>query len=115
MAMTNIEMETQTQIAACLEAMNACNKCYVSSLKEYDLGILRESIRLNREAAEICSFAASALSRGTEYKEEILSLVVKACRACVAECEKHEHLHCKECVDSCRKCAEVCSPAGLAV
>ncbi|MCM3782871.1 four-helix bundle copper-binding protein [Neobacillus mesonae] len=113
--MTNLEMETQTQIAACLEAMNACNKCYVSSLKEYDLALLTESIRLNREAAEICSFAASALSRGTDYKDEILSLVVKACKACAEECLRHEHIHCQSCVEACLRCAEVCGGATITV
>ncbi|WP_211746026.1 four-helix bundle copper-binding protein [Paenibacillus sp. Marseille-Q4541] len=113
--MTNVEMEMQTKIAACIEAMNACNKCYVSSLKEYDLASLRESIKYNREAAEICSFAAAALSRGTVYEKEILSLVVKACEQCANECEKFKHIHCQSSVEACRRCAEVCSSMSMSV
>lgn len=113
MAMTNLEIETQTKIAACIEAMNACNKCYVSSLKEYDLAILRESMKYNREAAEICSFAAAALSRGTVYEKEILDLVVKACEQCADESEKFEHIHCQSSVKACRSCAAICSSENV--
>jgi len=113
--MTNLEIEKQTKIAACIEAMNACNKCYVSSLKEYDLASLWESINYNKEAAEICSFAASALSRGTVFEHEILALVVKACEQCANESEKFEHIHCQSSVEACRRCAEVCSNMSLAV
>lgn len=115
MTMTNLENEMQTKIAACIEAMNACNKCYVSSLKEYDLASLRESIKYNREAAEICSFAAAALSRGTVYEQEILALVVKACEQCANESEKFEHTHCQSSVEACRRCAEICSTMSMAI
>ena len=43
------QQQYQQCIDACLECMNACNVCYISSLKEYDLAMLRDCIRLNRE------------------------------------------------------------------
>lgn len=47
------QQQYQQCIDACLECMNACNVCYISSLKEYDLAMLRDCIRLDRECAEI--------------------------------------------------------------
>lgn len=98
----------QECIEICLECMNACNYCYVSSLKEYDLAMLRECIRINRECAAICMFAAEAISRDTMFAAGICGLCAKVCDACVEECGKHEHGHCQKCADVCQKCAEVC-------
>ena len=95
-------------IEACLEAMNVCNLCYVSSLKEYDLALLRDFLRLTRECAEICSFAAQSLGRGTEFAAEICELCAKACEACARECGKHNHEHCQACAEACLRCAEAC-------
>lgn len=94
-------------IEACLKCMNACNYCYVSSLKEYDLGMLKECIRLNRECADICTFTAEALSRDTAFGDEIRELCAKICDACAEECGKHEHEHCKKCAEVCRRCAVI--------
>ncbi|WP_419150467.1 four-helix bundle copper-binding protein [Paraburkholderia kururiensis] len=30
------------------------------------------------------------------------------CDACAAQCEKHEHEHCRQCAQACRNCAEAC-------
>ncbi|WP_301626353.1 four-helix bundle copper-binding protein [Paenibacillus apis] len=95
-------------IEACLACMNACNYCYVSSLKEYELAMLRECIRLDRECADICAFTAEALSRNTLFALEISALCAKACDACAEECEKHSHDHCHQCAEACRRCAEAC-------
>ncbi|MEF2965111.1 four-helix bundle copper-binding protein [Paenibacillus sp. M1] len=103
-----IQEKYRETIEACLECMNACNYCYVSSLKEYELAMLRECIRFDRECADICAFTAEALSRNTPFAAEICELCAKACDACAEECEKHEHDHCKDCAAACRRCAEIC-------
>lgn len=95
-------------IDVCLQCMNACNYCYVSSLKEYELAMLRDCIRLDRECAEICAFTAESLSRNTPFAIEIFELCAKACEACADECEKHSHDHCKACAEACRRCADMC-------
>ncbi|WP_308721995.1 four-helix bundle copper-binding protein [Paenibacillus polysaccharolyticus] len=102
------QQQYQQCIDACLECMNACNVCYISSLKEYDLAKLRDCIRMNRECADICAFAAQAMTRGSDFIGEICELCVKACEACAAECGKHAHDHCQACAEACRRCAEAC-------
>ncbi|MBT2293385.1 four-helix bundle copper-binding protein [Paenibacillus albidus] len=104
--MTRIEY--QQCIDACVKSMDACNYSYVSSLKEYDLASLRESIRLNRECADICSFAAQAMSRQSPFVVPILGLCAEICEACAAENSRHVHTHCKECIKATLACAEAC-------
>ena len=35
--------------------------------------------------------------------------------ACAAECEKHDHEHCKLCAQMCRECAEDCRKAAASI
>ncbi|AIQ18834.1 MULTISPECIES: four-helix bundle copper-binding protein [Paenibacillus] len=104
--MTRIQY--QECIDACIKCMNACNYSYVSSLKEYDLASLRESIRLDRECADICSFAVQAMTRQSPFVAEILRLCAEICERCADESSRHEHTHCQECIDSCRNAALAC-------
>lgn len=104
--MTRIQY--QECIDACLESMNACNYSYVSSLKEYDLASLRESMRLDRECADICSYAIQAMTRQSTFVAGILRLCAEICEACADESSKQIHNHCRECIEACRRCAEAC-------
>ena len=104
----DIKLQLQECIDVCLECMNACNVCYVSSLKEYDLAMLRDCIMLDRECADMCAFAVQAMTRKSPFMMEICQLCAQVCEACAEECGKHEHEHCKRCAEACRRCAEVC-------
>lgn len=101
-------IQYQECIDACIKCMNTCNYSYVASLKEYDLATLRESIRLAREAADICSFAIQAMTRQSPYVAEILQLCARICEDCAAENIKHVHSHCQDCIEACTSCAESC-------
>lgn len=102
------KIQYQDCIEACLKSMNACNYSYVSNLKEYDLASLRESIRLARECADICSYAIEAMTRQSPFVVGILRLCAEICEACAEESSKHVHTHCQECKDACLQCAEAC-------
>lgn len=104
--MTRIQY--QECIDACIKSMNACNYSYVSSLKEYDLATLRESIRLDRECADICSFAIQAMTRQSPFVVEILRLCADICERCADESSRHKQTHCQECIDACRSAAMAC-------
>ncbi|AIQ47670.1 hypothetical protein R70723_18550 [Paenibacillus sp. FSL R7-0273] len=104
--MTRIQY--QECIDACIKCMNACNYSYVSSLKEYDLASLRESIRLDRECADICSYAVQAMTRQSPFVAEILRLCAEICERCADESSKHMQTHCQECIDACRSAAMAC-------
>lgn len=104
--MTRIQY--QECIDACMKCMDACNYSYVSSLKEYDLAALRESIRLDRECADICSFAIQAMTRQSPFVVEILRLCADICERCADASSRHVLTHCQECIDACRSAAMAC-------
>jgi hypothetical protein len=37
------------------------------------------------------------------------------CEQCAAECEQHDHEHCKLCAQICRECAEDCRNAAASI
>ena len=104
--MTRIQY--QECIDACIKCMDACNYSYVSSLKEYDLAALRESIQLDRECADICSYAVQAMTRKSPFVVEILRLCADICERCADASSRHEHTHCQGCIDACRSAAMAC-------
>nr|AYQ75510.1 four-helix bundle copper-binding protein [Cohnella candidum] len=98
----------QNCIRECMQCVQACNRCYYSCLNEEDPGMMKDCIRLDRECASICFYAADALSRGTPFSASIAELCAQICDACGEECARHEHEHCKRCAEVCRSCAEAC-------
>ncbi|MDK8193170.1 four-helix bundle copper-binding protein [Paenibacillus sp. UMB7766-LJ446] len=95
-------------IEECLKCMVACNHCYVSCLDEEHIGMLKECIRLDRECADICEFAAHAMSINSKYVKAICLACADACEACGNECKKHDHAHCQQCAEACFACAKMC-------
>ncbi|BCG59579.1 MULTISPECIES: four-helix bundle copper-binding protein [Paenibacillus] len=111
--MTRIQY--QDCIDACLKCMNACNSSYVSSLKEYDLALLRDCIRMDRECADICAYAIQAMTRQSPYVADICSLCADICEATAKECGRYEQTHCRNCIDACLDCAKACREISEAV
>lgn len=95
-------------IQACLECMEACNVCYDACLKEKDLAMMVDCIRLDRECADICAFAAKSMQSGSPFAKQICQLCAEICEACGNECKKHDHDHCQRCAEACFRCAEEC-------
>ncbi len=95
-------------IQACLECMEACNRCYSSCLSEENVKMMAGCIRLDRECADICAFAAKSMQSSSPFAKQICELCAEICEACGNECKKHEAEHCQRCAEACFKCAEVC-------
>ncbi len=104
--MTNVQYEEC--IKACLDCLEACNTCFSSCLKETDIDMMRECIILDRECADICILAITAMQTESRNMKEICALCALICRSCAEECAKHNHEHCQKCAEACRKCAEDC-------
>jgi len=95
-------------IQACLECMEACNTCYDACLKEKDMDMMVDCIRMDRECADICSFAVKSMQSNSPFAKHICQLCAEVCEACGNECKKHDHDHCQKCADACFRCAEEC-------
>src|SRR5206468_896487 len=94
-----------------------CRSCADACLAE-DLDMV-QCIRLCVDCADICDAASNIGLRQTgengQILREMLELCARACDECAAECERHDHEHCKLCAQMCRECAADCRRAAESV
>ena len=71
---------------------------------------MTQCIRLCLDCSDICEATARLGLRRTGDDQpmlrEMLELCGRMCEQCAAECERHDHEHCKLCAQICRECAE---------
>lgn len=92
------------------DCQRACNMCFDACLKEENVKMMAECIRLDRECADLCGIALDFAGRDSIAAKDLIALCGKVCEACAAECEKHSHMeHCQECARACRECAKACN------
>ena len=91
----------------CLSCADAC------AAEKMDM---RQCIRTCLDCSDICEATGKLAVRRTGANEqvlrEMLELCARVCDACAAECEKHDHEHCKLCAQMCRECAADCRNAA---
>lgn len=90
------------------ECVEACNYCFQACLKEENVKMMVECIRLDRECADMCAFLERELTIDSSFAHDLAEICSKICEACGNECLKHEHDHCQKCAESCFKCAKAC-------
>jgi hypothetical protein len=94
----------------CLSCADAC------AAEKMDM---RECIRTCLDCSDVCEAAGKLAVRRTGSNEqvlrEMLELCARVCDECAAECEKHEHEHCKLCAQICRECAADCRVAAESI
>ena len=80
---------------------------------------MTQCVRLCLDCSDICEATAKLGLRRTgednEVLRELLELCARMCDTCAAECDRHDHEHCKLCAQICRECAEDCRTAGLSL
>jgi len=98
----------------CAKMCRSCADACVSEAVD-----MAQCIRLCLDCADICDAAANVGLRQTgendQVVREMLELCARMCDNCAAECERHEHEHCRLCAQMCRECAEDCRNAALSV
>ncbi len=76
---------------------------------------MRDCIRACLDCADVCAATARLAVRRSSQNIEMLRAQIETCIAacdlCAAECERHEHEHCKLCMTMCRECADDCRKA----
>ncbi len=103
----------QTTIEILNDCVQACNACMTDCLREREVQMLANCIRLDRDCADICALTTEYVSRESEFAPALAKQCAVVCDACAKECEKHSHMdHCKQCAEVCRKCAEECRKLG---
>ena len=80
---------------------------------------MTQCIRLCSDCSDICEATARLGTRRTGednlIMRELLELCARMCDQCAAECERHEHEHCRLCAQICRECAADCRNAALSL
>lgn len=92
------------------ECMAACNHCFDACLKEDEVKMMAECIRLDRECADMCAYLEQAITRNSPFVSQLAKVCAEICQTCGDECQKHAdmHDHCKHCAEACHRCAEAC-------
>jgi hypothetical protein len=94
-----------------------CLSCADADLAE-DMD-MTQCIRLCLDCADVCEATARLGLRRTGSNDivlkEMLEFCARVCDACAAECERHDHGHCKLCAQICRECADDCRAAALTI
>jgi hypothetical protein len=90
----------------------ACEFCAASCLKEQDLDMMRDCIRLDLDCSDACHLLANLAGRDSRFVAEFARHIASVCDACAQECAKHDQDHCQKCAAACRRCAEACRSAG---
>lgn len=76
---------------------------------------MRQCIRSCLDCADVCSATAKLTMRRTAQNVDVLRTMIETCaricELCAAECERHEHGHCRLCAEMCRECAAGCRAA----
>ena len=80
---------------------------------------MSQCIRACLDCADVCEATTRVGLRRTGTNEtvlrEILELCARVCDSCAAECDKHDHEHCKLCAQICRECAADCRRAAESI
>jgi hypothetical protein len=99
----------QSCIDTCLECANQCDYCILECLKEENIKVLVQCIRLNRECAQMCLNTARTMTLGSEHYWDVCKVCADYCDRCVIECEKRTYMDCcRLCVEICKRCADEC-------
>ena len=76
---------------------------------------MRQCIRSCLDCADVCEATAKLAVRRTGENVAVLRSMVetciRTCELCAEECARHEHEHCRLCVEICRECTEDCRKA----
>jgi hypothetical protein len=98
----------------CAKMCRSCADACVAEAVDMD-----QCIRLCLDCADICDATCNIALRQSgengQIEREMIELCARACDVCAAECERHDHEHCRLCAQMCRECAEDCRNAAASV
>lgn len=94
----------------CAEICTSCADACVAEPMD-----MTHCIRACSDCADVCAATSRVAIRRSGQNIEALRLLLetcaKICDLCAAECERHDHEHCRLCAKMCRECADDCRAA----
>ena len=101
--------------AECNGAAGACVAHCQELLSQGDKS-LTNCLKTSTQVEIICGSLRSLAVHNADLTPQMAALALQACKACEAECRKHEKIHavCKACADACAACAAECEKVKAA-
>ena len=91
-----------------IKCITACETCATKCLNEDNVKMMADCIKTDLDCAAICQLTSVYLARKSRFTKQTLRLCIEICKACEAECRKHEHEHCQHCAEICHECHIAC-------
>ena len=110
-----MKSESNNLFEKLMECVLACNECHDACLREKNVMMMTNCIRLDKDCAVVCASTLQLVHTGSHVMKKALALCIASCDLCAKECAKHDYDHCRKCAEICRECAEACRKlqAGL--
>lgn len=113
----NLNEELATAVRHALFCAAICTSCADACVAEdMDMG---QCVRTCMDCADVCDATFKVATRRTGSNEEVLKAMlrtcIETCRICAAECQRHDHDHCRRCAEMCTECADDCEKALAAI
>jgi hypothetical protein len=102
------EQDFDECIEACEEALHYTQRCAAADIRELDPAMAQCAL-LCLDCADICAATLNVLARHSPHHGDFCAVCAHICRACAAECAKHDHDHCRQCKAACELCAVACA------
>jgi len=95
------------------EVLAQQDDCATACLEQEHSQAMTRCIQLDRICADLCSLAARAIARRSDFVRQACALCALACQSCGKECAKRFHSErCKRCAPGCRRCKKACQSRG---
>ena len=101
--------KTSHLLDSLMRCATECWSCASACLGEPHVQSMTDLIRNDLDCADICTFTARLVARGSPYAEELLHHCATICKACETTCRAHADEHCQRCADVCQQCFETCT------
>jgi len=91
----------------CVAEADVCDQHCLAMFGAGDTSLVECAARV-RELAALCTAAGKLAAQSSPRLNALLDVCAESCKACEAECRKHEAKHdvCKTCADACVKMVE---------
>ena len=107
-AHTPLRIQAEFLIEDCLECTRASEKCAQDCLRGLSIRLMVEYRILMLETADAALTAARAVAQKTSNAADLCWVCAQLCKACIGEFEQYETNSFKQCVATCRRCADSC-------
>ena len=98
---------------------SSCADACIAEARAAEAMDMTQCIRLCLDCSDICEATSRLGLRRTGDDQpmlrELLEVCARMCEQCAAECERHDHDHCKLCAQICRECAADCRKAAQSI